>query len=127
MPNLNPIEQEFISDAEEILQTVNNLLVDLEKEPGNEDTLATIFRSIHNLKGSTSYLRFNHLETILHVTEEILDAIRDEELEANPSTIDQLLKAVDTCTQIIDNIEKTGKEGVDSIDELVASLNSILP
>ena len=127
MPNLKPLEQEFVSDAEEILQTVNNLLVELEKDPKSEDKLATIFRSIHNLKGSTSYLKYNHLETILHVTEEILDAIRDEELDADSKTIDQLLKAVDTCTQIIENIEQTGNEGVDSIDELVKALNSILP
>lgn len=79
----------FKSEAAEILQSLNNLLIELEKNLSSVDLLNEIFRMAHSLKGMAATMKYAQIVTLSHEMENVLDALRK-----NPSKVDQEICAV---------------------------------
>ena len=118
------IVREFLVESKENLDSLDRELVHLEGDPRNRDTLASIFRTIHTIKGTCSFLGFTKLESVAHVGENLLSKLRDGELELSSSITTALLAMVDAIRQMLDSIESSGSEGERNdkalIDTLVA-------
>jgi two-component system chemotaxis sensor kinase CheA len=65
------IIKEFLVESYENLDRLDQDLVVLEKDPANRDTLASIFRTIHTIKGTSGFLAFNQLEAVTHAGESL--------------------------------------------------------
>ncbi len=78
------IVREFLVESNENLDLLDRELVQLEKDPTNRDKLASIFRTIHTIKGTCGFLCFSKLEAVAHVGENLLSRLRDGELVLNP-------------------------------------------
>ena len=70
----------FIEESKEHLQSLNDQLLILENDSENLHTISEIFRSAHTLKGMAATMGFNDLANLTHKMENILDAIRNNEL-----------------------------------------------
>ena len=114
--------QEFLIEGYEGLDRLDQELLALEDDPNNPGQLASIFRTIHSLKGTSGFLGFNKLESISHVGENLLSNMRDGTIELNQPITDALLQLVDASREILTNLENTGEEGDGNYDELVATL-----
>jgi len=114
--------QEFLVEGREGLDQLDQELVALEDDPSNPDRLASIFRTIHSLKGTSGFLGYAKLESISHVGENLLSNMRDGVLELNQPITDALLNLVDASREILDNIDENGEEGDGNYDGLVATL-----
>ena len=66
------IVREFLVESNENLDLLDRELIQLEKDPKNRDTLASVFRTIHTIKGTSGFLAFNRLEKVTHVGESLL-------------------------------------------------------
>lgn len=77
MSELDPIVREFLVESYENLDQLDRDLVTLEKDPGNHDRLASIFRTIHTIKGTCGFFGFSKLESVTHVGENLLSRLRD--------------------------------------------------
>jgi two-component system chemotaxis sensor kinase CheA len=108
---LDEIAQEFLVESYENLDELDRALVELEKEPGSRPLLASIFRTIHTIKGTSGFLAFNRLEAVTHVGENVLSKLRDGQLEMTPETATSLLRMVDVVRELLGAIERTGGEG----------------
>jgi HPt (histidine-containing phosphotransfer) domain-containing protein len=71
------IVREFLVESAENLDLLDRELVRLEKDPRNRDTLASVFRTIHTIKGTCGFLGFTKLESVAHVGENLLSKLRD--------------------------------------------------
>src|SRR5580700_4196431 len=111
MGEMDAIIKEFIAETRENLGRLDRDLVQLEKEPTAKEQLASIFRTIHSIKGSTGFLGFTKLGTIAHVGEGLLSRLRDGVLIINPQITSALLALVDYVRQTLSNIEQTSVEG----------------
>jgi len=120
------IVREFLIESYENLDRLDRDLITLEKEPGNPETLASIFRTIHTLKGTSGFLAFNQLEAVAHVGESLLARLRDGQLALTPEITTALLAMVDAVRQMLGNIEAAGNEGERNDQELIATLTSLL-
>jgi two-component system chemotaxis sensor kinase CheA len=120
------IIKEFLIESYENLDRLDQDLVVLEKDPSNRDTLASVFRTIHTIKGTSGFLAFNKLEKVAHVGESLLARLRDGLLELNPQITTALLAMVDVVRQMLKNIEATGMEGERDDRELIAALTQLL-
>jgi two-component system chemotaxis sensor kinase CheA len=107
---LDDIAQEFLVESYENLDELDRALVALEKEPGSRPLLASIFRTIHTIKGTSGFLAFNRLEAVTHVGENVLSKLRDGKLELTPEITTVLLRMVDTVRELLAGIERTGAE-----------------
>ena len=117
--------QEFLIESYENLDMLDRALVDLEQDPTNTDTLASIFRTIHTIKGTCGFLAFNRLEKLSHTGENLLSKMRDGQLRLNAEITTALLAMVDAIRQMLARIEATGTEGEQEYPEVVAELKRL--
>ncbi len=69
--------QEFLSESWENLTRLDTEIVELEKEPGDRALIASIFRTIHTIKGTCGFIGLNGLGSVAHAAENVLGRMRD--------------------------------------------------
>ena len=119
------IVREFLVESSENLDLLDRELIHLEKDPGNRGTLASIFRTIHTIKGTCGFLGFTKLESVAHVGENLLSKLRDGELALNPEMTTALLAMVDAIRQMLASVEAIGNEGERNDQELIQMLTRL--
>ncbi|HEY4949319.1 MAG TPA: Hpt domain-containing protein [Candidatus Acidoferrales bacterium] len=119
------IVREFLVEGNENLDTLDRELVQLEKDPQNRATLASVFRTIHTIKGTCGFLGFTKLEAVAHVGENLLNRLRDLELLLNPDITTALLRMVDGVRQMMQSIEPIGNEEERNDEELIKMLTRV--
>ncbi len=127
MDDMSPIIGEFLTESYENLDQLDQDLVGLEANPEEKSLLASIFRTIHTIKGTCGFLGFTKLESVAHVGENLLSKLRDGELSMTSDIADSLLMMVDAVREILSNIESNRSEGdIDYSDliELITYLQS---
>src|SRR6202161_2928317 len=120
------IVREFLVESSENLDLLDRELINLEKDPGNRGTLASIFRTIHTIKGTCGFLGFTKLESVAHVGENLLSKLRDGELVLGPEITTALLKMIDAIRQMLHSIETTETEGERNDEALIQTLTKLL-
>lgn len=111
----------FIDESQEHLQAINDNLLQLEKEPGDLSIVGEIFRSAHTLKGMGATMGFEDLAHLTHNMENVLDFIRNDQLEVTSHVMDVVFEAVDDLEEIIVDISNGG-DGKQDVDEVVKHL-----
>ena len=84
--------------------------------------LASIFRTIHTIKGTCGFFAFSTLEKITHQAETLLSQLRDGKRELNPALVSLILETVDATRKVLASIEASGKEGPDLYEDLTERL-----
>jgi two-component system chemotaxis sensor kinase CheA len=119
MDDMSPIIGEFLTESYENLDQLDQDLVDLEANPEEKSLLASIFRTIHTIKGTCGFLGFTKLESIAHVGESLLSKLRDGELVMTQDITNSLLTMVDAVREILSNIDDNRSEGSIDYSDLV--------
>ncbi len=99
----------FIEEAKEHIESLEENLVKLEKEPYNQDLIQAIFRSFHTIKGSSGSMGFQQMTELAHLLENLLDRVRRGEVSVSSSLIDLLLQGVDFSKRMLEEITKKGR------------------
>ncbi len=119
------ILQDFLVEAKESIEKLEELFVELEEDRGNIEILRELFRTMHSLKGAAGFFGFKTLEGIAHFSEDILSKLRDGEIEVTEEIVDILLRATDHIKYIIAHIEEKKTEPVeDNILEFLVELSN---
>src|SRR5262244_1553609 len=113
---------EFLVESHENLARMDQELVELEKRPKDAALLASIFRTIHTIKGTCGFLGFSTLEKITHQAENLLSQLREGQRDLNPSLVSLILETVDAIRRVLASVEASGKEGPDQFQELAERL-----
>jgi two-component system chemotaxis sensor kinase CheA len=125
MANSDDLVREFLVESYENLDRLDHALVELEKDPHDSENLASIFRTIHTIKGTCGFLGFTKLEAVSHVGENLLSRLRDAELVLDAPMTTGLLAMVDAIRQILASIEANGEEGDVDYAPLIADLTAL--
>ncbi len=121
--SMKEIINDFIQEALELLETLSENFIELEKNPEDKELLNTIFRAAHTIKGSAGFLGFQNLVELAHSAENILNKLRQGEIKLTSDMMDYLLKTMDILTLMIRNINDTGEEGYFDNAEIINRLN----
>jgi two-component system chemotaxis sensor kinase CheA len=122
---MDEIVREFLVESHENLDQLDQDLVALESEPGSRALIASVFRTIHTIKGTSGFLAFSQLERVAHAGENLLVELRDGRRSMDQPTTDVLLRLVDTIREILRAIEVDGGEGSVDIAPVVAAIEDI--
>ena len=114
--------REFLVESHENLSRLDQELVELEKRPQDAALLASIFRTIHTIKGTCGFFAFSTLERITHQAESLLSQLRDGKRELTPSLVSLILETVDATRKVLASIEASGGEGPDRFEEITERL-----
>ncbi len=115
---------EFLIESDENLGQVERDLVDMEEAP-EQDTLSSIFRAIHTIKGTCAFLGYSKLESLAHTGETLLSLVRDGDLTLSPAITSALLTMVDAIRQMLECIEQGGTDGEEEYQELKVRLTAL--
>ncbi len=117
--------QDFLVEAGEILEQLNEQLVDLEQSPKDSELLNAVFRGFHTIKGGASFLSLTALVDICHRAEDVFNALRNGEREVDADLMDVILPVVDVVNAQFDEI-RSGQEPTPALPELLARLEGLL-
>jgi len=116
----------FIEEAKEHLQTLNEQLLVLEKEPDNNDAINEIFRAAHSLKGMSGTMGYVKMQRLTHKMEDVFSEIRDGKVQVNAELVDLLFQCLDELSKYLDNIIASSDEGSESNEQLPELLSSFV-
>ena len=102
---------EFLVESTENLDQLDRDLLALEAEPGDPQRLASIFRTVHTIKGNSGFFGFSKLGALAHSGEHLLGRLRDGKLSLDDRVTGTLYAMVDAVRSILHSIEATGTEG----------------
>jgi len=127
MDEMQEIMEDFLVEAFEMIEQLDQDLVELESNPDDLDLLNKIFRVAHTIKGSGSFLNLDVLTRLTHHMEDILNKARKGELRITPEIMDVILESVDMMKALLENIRDEGTDVTDdiNIEPVVAKLDAI--
>ncbi|MCT4564081.1 MAG: chemotaxis protein CheA [Maledivibacter sp.] len=124
--NMNQYLDIFIEESKEHLQNMNQLLLKLEAATDDLSLLNEIFRIAHTLKGMSGTMGYVRMANLTHEMENVLQSIRNKEIEVNEYIIDVLFECFDTLEEYVNELTKNGVEGDLDPKPLIQKLTGIM-
>ncbi len=129
MDDLQEIMEDFLLEAFEMNEQLDQDLVELEHNPEDLDLLNRIFRVAHTIKGSSSFLNLNILTHLTHNMEDVLNRARKGEIKITPDIMDVVLRSIDLMKTLLVTIRNTGSDTnngkENEIEEAIKQLQAI--
>jgi len=119
MEDIQEILEDFLVEAFELIEQLDQNLVELESNPDDLELLNSIFRVAHTIKGSSSFLNFDVLTGLTHHMEDVLNKARHGELKLTHDVMDVVLESIDLMKSLLHAIRDNGNDtsiGIDITD-----------
>lgn len=117
------ILQDFLVEAGELLEQLNEQLVELERSPDDKDLLNAVFRAFHTVKGGAGFVNLTAMVELCHRAEDVFNRLRNGELAINAELMDAVLKSLDALNRMFDQV-RAGNEPEPAERELIAQLEA---
>ncbi|AEG59482.1 chemotaxis protein CheA [Desulforamulus ruminis] len=98
----------FIDELEEKIQVINDGLLVLEKDDGNQEIIQEIFRAAHTIKGSSGIMGYQNMASLTHEMENLFDKIRHGEIHVTSAMVNVLFEALDALKALKDEVTGDG-------------------
>jgi two-component system chemotaxis sensor kinase CheA len=118
------ILQDFLVEAGEILEQLNEQLVDLEQRPDDFDLLNAVFRGFHTIKGGAGFLNIENLVEVCHRAEDVFNVLRQGQRAVDPELMDAVLKVLDVINEMFDLV-RNGQEPEPADRDLIGRLQGL--
>ncbi|WP_337865708.1 chemotaxis protein CheA [Ignavibacterium sp.] len=124
-PEMREIVESFLIESKEIVDSLDLDLIELEKNPKDENLLNKVFRSFHTIKGSAGFFNLTKLTALTHRCEDILNKLRKREANISSEIMDAILVGFDKMKELLQSIENNHSEDVE-IDEVITKLQNTI-
>ncbi len=121
---MKEILESFLVETNELLEKLGQDLLLLEKDPKNSELHNVIFRAVHTVKGTSSFLGFEQMTSLAHKFEDVLNKIRKGEIVTS-SMMDVMFEAADLLKENLHEIERGNYDGLD-VSTTVEKLKDII-
>ena len=122
--DMEELVESFTIESDEILETLDQNLIHLEHSPDDDEILNSIFRGLHTIKGTSSFLGLELITKLGHNAEDVLNDLRKKVLDVSTDIMDILLETVDFLKLLMEDVKN--KEVVDrDIMPLVLRLKAL--
>ena len=122
---MKEILQDFLTEAEEMLEGLDTFFVQLEARPDDRTLLNEIFRAAHSIKGSAGFIGLNRIVEVAHHAENVLNQLRQGQMRAEPLVIDIILEAMDALKLLVKEV-RTGNTADVDIESLNQKLDLLM-
>ncbi|MFA5530294.1 MAG: chemotaxis protein CheA [Thiohalomonadaceae bacterium] len=118
------ILQDFLVEATEILEKLNEQLVDLEQRPDDHELLNAVFRGFHTIKGGAGFLNLAPLVEVCHRAEDVFNLLRNGQKAVTPQLMDAMLPVLDVLNAQFDDL-RAGEEPAPADSGLLETLEGL--
>ncbi|VVB55074.1 Chemotaxis protein CheA [uncultured archaeon] len=115
MDDMDEYKEMFAVESAEHLQSMNDALLSLEKDPANSETINVMFRAAHTLKGMSATMGYTNIKELTHNMENLMDRVRKNEIKLDSSAIDVLFECLDTLEKMVETPEKSSEIDIASL------------
>ena len=98
------MKRQFHVEVAAHLDTLERMLMTLEAEPAHPEAIASAFRAIHSVKGNSDYLGLRDMNTLAHDLEDLMDAVRGNEIPVTEAIVEVCLEALDHLRAMNDRV-----------------------
>lgn len=119
------ILQDFLVEAQEILESLGEQLVELEQTPDDNELLNAVFRGFHTIKGGAGFLELTSMVKVCHCAEDIFNLLRQGERKVDALLMDVILKSLDVVNGMFEELT-SGNEPSAAPAELLSQLESLM-
>ncbi|MBR6396234.1 MAG: chemotaxis protein CheA [Lachnospiraceae bacterium] len=116
----------FVDETKEHLQSLNEQILILEKEPDSKEPIQEIFRAAHSLKGMAGTMGYKRMQRLTHDLENVFSEIREGRMGVTDELVDVLFRGLDALEGYLDNIINTQDEGDNDNEDIIQDLDRIL-
>lgn len=95
---------EFVAESRDHLESAEACLMRLTREAGDTDAVKACFRAIHTIKGGASFMGLDRIQSLAHIMEQTLDAIRQGKATADHTVCDVLLASITRLRELLEAI-----------------------
>ena len=124
--DLSQFHQVFFEESFEGLQTMETCLLEIDCENLDLETINSIFRAAHSIKGSSSTFGFGEVAEFTHVLETLLDQVREGSRKLNQDHVDLLLQSVDCLNSMLTSLQAEDPIDTQQSTALIEQFNAIL-
>lgn len=124
MDNINQYRDLFFEETDEYLQTLDDSVLELERNPQDRELLDEIFRAAHTLKGMAATMGYKTMTDLTHHMENVFELFRDGSVEVDSNIITLIFKCLDQLRTIVEDL-KEDKDIDYDISQLIEELNNI--
>ncbi len=125
MDDNNKYIEIFFQETDEYLQTLNECLLALEKDPDDGPVLDEIFRAAHTLKGMAATMGYNNMAELTHHMESVFELFRSGKSSVTTQIISLIFACLDKLQEIVEDLRE-GKNLEYDLTELIAALNQVI-
>jgi two-component system, chemotaxis family, sensor kinase CheA len=123
--DMREIFDSYLVESKEILDHLSLDLLALEKRPADTELLNNIFRGVHTLKGTSSFLGFNQMTELTHTGEDLLNKLRKGDLIADRKIIDVLIEVHNAASVLLQRIENRDLQPIE-LKSILEKLREII-
>lgn len=124
--DVQDIVKEFLAESQEMIEVLDQRFVQLESDPANAELLNDIFRALHSMKGAAGFLGFARIVDIAHRAENVLNKLRQGEMQVMPDVVTVVLEAVDTIKLLVAEVRQSGTDTHVPTEAVARKLDAIL-
>ena len=124
LDELKEIIGDFLVEADELISSLDGNLVELESAPGDVSLINEVFRAVHTIKGTSSFLGLAQITELTHRAEDVLNRLRKSELAVTPEIMDVLLESVDSLKGLVDDV-RCGDGRVHDLSGILTKLSAV--
>jgi two-component system chemotaxis sensor kinase CheA len=113
----------FAQEAREQLTAMEDGLLRVEQGDIDAETINGIFRAAHTIKGASGVVELHHIEKFTHILENVLDRLRNSEIQVSSELITTLLNGCDHLGALLDRVDQgfmDADEGLQQAGEVTA-------
>ena len=116
----------FYEESFEGLDIMETELLDLDVGAADLETINTIFRAAHSIKGGSGTFGLNDVANFTHVMETLLDEMRDGKRDVTQNGVNILLESVDVLREMLSTLQAEEELDVDRVAEVKLKLDNLL-
>ncbi|CAO3362551.1 chemotaxis protein CheA [Azospirillum palustre] len=125
---MSELFDQFVVEAQELLETAGGALLALERDPADRASVDELFRAFHTLKGASGLFDMAAFTRLVHAGEDTLSLLRDGRRSMTPELADRLFRALDQCARWVAALEDSGAlpaDAAQAADTLVRGLSGV--
>jgi len=119
------IMQDFLLEAGELYDQLNEQITELESNAHDKDLLNAVFRAFHTIKGGAGFMKLTPMVEVCHRAEDVFDLLRNATISVDAGLIDVIFQVLDVLGDMFESI-RGGEEHAPASTELLQRLDSYL-
>lgn len=124
--DMKQFHQAFFEESFEGLQAMEAALLALNPQSADNETVNTIFRAAHSIKGGAGTFGFTQIATFTHDLETLLDQVRSGQRAASTALIDVVLRSVDVLREMLECARDGYSAEVSAAADLRSEIQALL-